>query len=69
MSKSWRDAATLIVIARDATKNSKFDYKVRKLIRKLMEIIINLMDLIKNSIKFNILIKFLYFFNIMFELN
>lgn len=29
MSKSWRDAATLIVIARDATKNSKFDYKVR----------------------------------------
>jgi len=28
MKKPWREAATLIVIARDATKNRKFDYKV-----------------------------------------
>lgn len=31
MKKTWREAATLIVIARDVTKNLKFDYKVRLL--------------------------------------
>ena len=29
MSRPWKDAATLIVLARDAVKNSKYDYKVR----------------------------------------
>jgi hypothetical protein len=29
MKRSWREAATLIVVARDVTKNLKFDYKVR----------------------------------------
>lgn len=29
MKRTWREAATLIVIARDVTKNVKFDYKVR----------------------------------------
>lgn len=29
MKKSWREAATLIVVARAVTKNLKFDYKVR----------------------------------------
>jgi nucleoside diphosphate-linked moiety X motif protein 19 len=28
MAKSWRDAASLIVLARDVSKKSKFDYKV-----------------------------------------
>lgn len=28
MSKPWRDAATLIIIAKNKTKNQKFDYKV-----------------------------------------
>ena len=28
MSKRWREAASLIVVARDLTKNVKFDYKV-----------------------------------------
>lgn len=28
MSKAWREAASLIVVARDLTKNVKFDYKV-----------------------------------------
>jgi len=28
MKKNWREAATLIVIARDVSKNLKFDYKV-----------------------------------------
>ncbi|XP_070504936.1 acyl-coenzyme A diphosphatase NUDT19-like [Chironomus tepperi] len=28
MSRPWKDAATLIVLARDAVKNSKYDYKV-----------------------------------------
>ena len=28
MSKAWREAASLIVIARDLSKNVKFDYKV-----------------------------------------
>jgi hypothetical protein len=29
MSRPWKDAATLIVLARDAAKTSKYDYKVR----------------------------------------
>ena len=28
MSKAWREAASLIVVARDLSKNVKFDYKV-----------------------------------------
>lgn len=28
MKKAWREAATLIVIAKDLSKNLKFDYKV-----------------------------------------
>lgn len=30
MKKPWREAATLIVVARDQSKNLKFDYKVSK---------------------------------------